>query len=351
MKKIIAVAVSAVALSSTGCGWLTGDDGIFRDRSNDYRAASADSPLELPPGIETTSIEDAYAVPVISDRTSLDDNFTVPAPEPLDEGADSSQVRINKLGDQRWILLNGSPGQTWPRLRGFLTLNQLGVQRADAANGIIETGWLQPSGEDNLRERYQMRVDQGVQRGTSEVYILQADIRAGEDDWPASSSNPEREAQMTQALAQYLADSAAAAAVSLLAQQAFDDLGRITLEQDEQANVFIKLQLPFDRAWASVGSALPKAGYAVDDLNRDQRTYYVQYQEEAEKEAAKPGFFARLLGRSANQETDSLESNYLIKVQSQNDRTVRVFIRDENGQVIAKKDSERLLKLLKRHIS
>lgn len=351
MKFSLQLAITCAVLPHlTACGLLFGEDGTFRDRSNDYRKATVESPLQLPEGIDSDAIGDGYAIPPISDRTSLDAKFEIPKPDPLADDLNQGSVRINTLDTQRWILVDGSPGQIWPRLRGFLNLNQLTVQRADAVSGIIETGWLQPSGEDQLRERYRLRIDQGVQRGTSEVYVLQADIRAGTDNWPQQSSNDERATIMTKELAQYLADSSAAAAVSMLAQQAIDSSGKITLEEDDQSQVFIRLSLPFSRAWASVGRSLEKAGYHVDDLNRSEQTYFVHYQEKHQRDKKK-GFISRLFSWGGSDKKSDKGTPYLVKLSQQSNDTVIITIERQSGEAMAKSESEQLLKLIKRHMA
>jgi len=346
--KLSAAACLLTQLSA--CGWLFGDDGTFRDRSNDYRQATVEPPLELPEGIDSESIDDSYAIPPISDRTTLGEEFVVPTPEPLSEDINRDSVRINTLGDDRWILVDGAPGEVWPRLRGFLSLNQLAVQRADAVSGIIETAWLQPTGEEALRERYRLRIDQGVQRGTSEVYVLQADIRSGDENWPQQSNNAEREDIMTQGLAQYLADSSAAAAVSMLAQQAIDSSGKITLEEDANGTVYINLTLPFSRAWASVGKALQKSGYQIDDLNRTAQVYYVSYVEIAEEE--EDGMFSWMYNWATSNDEDERSEGipYLIRLKD-NSGTVAITIERPDNTEMSKSDTERLLKLIKRNIS
>jgi outer membrane protein assembly factor BamC len=351
MKFMLKLGITALTvLSLSACGWMFGKDGTFRDRSNDYRKASVVDPIQLPEGVDSESLGDGYAIPPISDRVSLDENFELPKPDPLSEEASVNAVRINTMGDLRWILVEGAPGQVWPRLRGFLNLNQLSVQRVDASNGIIETSWLQPNAEGVLKERYRLRIDQGVQRGTSEVYLLQADIRSG-DEWPSISSNSERAKLMTTELAQYLADSTAAAAVSMLAQQALDSSGKITLEENNNAQVFIRLKLPFDRAWASVQRSLEKSGYSIDDLNRSEQLFYVHHKIDKQQERKK-GFFARLLSWGASDEDDSDKGiPYLVKVSSLDDQTVSISIERQSGKAMPKSETEQLLKQIKRNIT
>ncbi|WP_101760163.1 outer membrane protein assembly factor BamC [Oceanicoccus sp. KOV_DT_Chl] len=342
-----------VIIQVSACSWLFGDDGTFRDRSNDYRQAKVETPLVLPAGIDSESLDDSYAIPPISDRTSLDEKFIIPRPEALSEDVERDTVRINTLGDQRWILVDGAPGQVWPRLRGFLSLNQLTVQRADATSGMLETAWLQPSGENALRERYRLRIEQGVQRGSSEVYVLQADLRAGTDSWPKSSSSEEREKIMTESLAQYLADSAAAASVSMLAQQAIDSSGKVTLEEDANAIPFIKLKLNFSRAWPSLGRALEKAEFSIDDLNRDEKLYYVHYLDNTNDEEEEDGFFSWLWnwGKSTDTDKTDLGIPYFIRMTPINDTTVSITIERQNGAALDNKQTTKILKLIKKHIA
>lgn len=354
MRTLKLTSMIILLLQITACSWLFGDEGTFRDRSNDYRQATVTAPLELPEGMESESIDDRYTIPTISDRTTLDDDFEVPSPEPLADDVNRDQVRINTLGEQRWILVNGAPGQVWPRLRGFLSLNQLAVQHTDAINGLIETAWLQPEGEDALRERYRLRIDQGVQRGTSEIYVLQADIRSGDENWPQQSSNAEREKIITQELAQYLADSSAAAAVSMLAQQAINSSGKITLQEDANNNIHINLALPFSRAWAAVGNALQKSGFVIDDINRTEQVYHLNYVEGSNsKEKEKDGIFSWMFDWAPSNDADKPAESiaYRVRLTDSNNGTIAITIESADNTELSKSDTERLLKLIKRNIT
>lgn len=343
MKTLARVMFLLSLAAFSGCSWLMGDDGMFRDRGDDYRRAKIEPALQIPETMSGEAIDDRYAIPPISDRATLSEQFVVPRPDPLDSNVDQDAVRINKMGDAQWILVNGSPGQIWPRLRGFLNLNQLSVQRADATAGILETGWLQPVGDNALRERYRLRIEQGVQRGTSEVYVLQADIRAGQDQWPGTSSNHDRETIMVEELAQYLADSSTAA-VSMLVQQTLDSAGRVSLRETPEGEPYLNLQLPFSRAWASVGLALEKAGFTVDDLNRDQRIYYLHFIDEDVEE---PGFFARLF--SAKKDQQGIP--YLVYVKEKDSGNVLISIERQDNEKMGRDEELKRLKLIKRHLT
>ncbi len=329
----------------TACGWVFGDKGMFRDRGDDYRKARVEPPLELPEGVASPVMEGNYAIPPISDQSKLEGDFAVPRPAPLAEEAEHESVRINKLGNQQWILVDGSPGEVWPRLRGFLNLNQIVLRRADAVTGIMETVWMQPAAEGTLKERYRLRIEQGVQRGTSEVYVLQANITAGEQQWPSSSSNPEREATMVKELSQYLADSVAVASVSMLAEQAIDSSGKVSIEQPQDGAPYLKLDLSFARAWASLGLALNKAKFTIDDLDRSQKLYYVNYVEVSDDDDG--GFFNWFGG----DDEEPAGVDYLIKMHDVTDESVIITIQKEGDEPLPEGEDTRLLQLIKRYLA
>jgi outer membrane protein assembly factor BamC len=52
MKRLAGLSALAVIISSTsGCGWLWGPEGYFRDRGSDYLEAQQTAPMQLPPGV------------------------------------------------------------------------------------------------------------------------------------------------------------------------------------------------------------------------------------------------------------------------------------------------------------
>lgn len=356
MKKVLGVtALVMVATSISGCGWVFGDKGIFRDRGDDYRQASMDKPLEVPAGLNHDAIEDQLVVPRARGEIALEGEFEVPRPEPVNPSAEAEQVKLQKLGDQNWILVEAAPGEVWPRVRQFLTTNQFTVLRADATGGVIETGWLNPA-TGSGRERYRFRIEQGVQRGSSEVYVLQADNSAGESNWPATSSNAQRESEMLKAVAQFIADNGGGGAVSMLAQKGIDAQGKIFLERQAGQPQHLRLGLPFNRAWASLEIALPKAGFAVEDTQRDERYLLVRYDPVADKDAEKKGFFSSawdwIFGDDSK--ADVLNDRKMVyRVSMQNGADINsalIMIAREDGKDLAPAAREKLLVLIKGHL-
>jgi outer membrane protein assembly factor BamC len=356
MKKyVVLMALLANALVLSGCGWLFGDKGIFRDRGDDYRRATVESPLVVPPGLSKAVSDEDFAIPTIAYSAPLEGKFEVPRPEPLAGNPEGDLVKIQRLDDANWVLVEAAPGEVWPRVRQFLTTNQLTVVRADATAGIIETAWLQPKADGTVRERYRFRIEQGVQRGSSEVYILQADSRAGDSQWPAKSSNPERETEMTKALAQFIADNGSAGAVSMLAQRGLDSKGKVFLHKAPGESAYLLLDLSLERAWASFTTALPKAGFTVEDTNRSERKVWVRYEppkEEEEEEGWWSSFWSWVF-RSTESTDIHKDVVYVLSMQPEagGDAAVRIGVTRQDGKPSPGAAEEELLNRIKNKLS
>lgn len=357
MKKILGISALVILTSSvTGCGWLFGDKGVFRDRGDDYRRASMDKPLVVPPGLSGNAIEDQLAIPrERGTEAALEGEFSVPRPEPINPSAEAERVKLQTLGGQSWILVDAVPGEVWPRVRQFLTTNQLAVLRADATAGMIETAWLQPA-TGSARERYQFRIEQGVQRGSSEVYLLQADSSAGEIDWPQRSSNAQREAEMLKAVAQFIADNGSSGAVSMLAQKGINAQGKVFLEHLPSQSAHLRLALPYDRAWASLGLALTKAGFATDETNTSDHQLWVRYDPVVTDDANKPGFFASIWHWMFGSDDGDILSNrklvYIVSIQSGAEAGHQLIsIARQDQKELAPADREKLLNMIKSNLN
>ena len=121
-----------------GCGYLFGDDGMFRDKSQDYKQAPELNVIDIPPEKSTDALQDIYPIPDVAQSVVLAGEFEVPRPTPLVSGAADEVVRIQKLGDESWALVSMAPGQLWPQVRSFLSAAGIQVGRVDARAGIME---------------------------------------------------------------------------------------------------------------------------------------------------------------------------------------------------------------------
>jgi outer membrane protein assembly factor BamC len=287
--------VTAIATTLTACSYLTGDDGMFRDRQGDYLASPVIPPMSIPETLDSYTLDALYVVP---DEIPVDKPFFIeaPAPRPMDTSVREGVV-VQRFGDRRWIVIGAEPGQVWPRLRDYWSTAQIPLSAEDPIAAIMETAWL---GEPGSRNKYQVRIEPGLHSGNSEIYVVQvgeafvADVNAPLT-WPTRSADLEVESRMLDDISVYLADRTdlyRASSVSLLAG---------SIEAESKANIVrtgtgdtLQLRIDFDRAWSQVSQALGNAEIEIASSERTAATIAVRYSPIAEED--QPGFFGRLFG-------------------------------------------------------
>jgi outer membrane protein assembly factor BamC len=159
-------------------------------------------------------------------------------PTPLTANNQSDSVRIQSLGGERWALVSVAPGQLWPSGQDIFddqwhSVSPLLMQK----RGLIDTQWFKLEDRE-LAVRFRFRVDTGVQRNTAELHVLHQDRGVEEVSWPPQSDDDDLERKMLQDMAQYLANSADATPISMMADRAMSDSGRITLEDTETCHPY-----------------------------------------------------------------------------------------------------------------
>lgn len=87
MKRLAGLSALALILASgSGCGWLWGEEGYFRDRSSDYLTARETAPMQLPADVQARPLDPLLPVPAAVPTPSADGEFEVPRPRPLRGG-------------------------------------------------------------------------------------------------------------------------------------------------------------------------------------------------------------------------------------------------------------------------
>lgn len=347
MKPVLnALTLVMVGVGLSGCGYLFGEDGYFRDRGSDYQTAVVEPRMTVPDELQSKPIGDLLPVPG-EIRAGGSGKFQLPRPQGINVDTTASDFSLQQNGSERWLLAQHAPASVWPQVRQFLTEYQVPVARESSALGEIETDWLsfdtdasnplvrrlQPAlGASGRRaeqqripdrtadvlpdtsgrglqdtevrgggsqQRFRLRVEPGVQSGTSEIKVLHMQRSEGSThgDWPASSNNSNLERALLAELEAYLNQGGALDSVVLSTVGDAPATRRSSLDQDGAGNPVLNINADFNRAWAAVGQALAAADIQVDDLNRSAGVYYVNPQQSAE--ADKPGFIGRLFRRGS----------------------------------------------------
>ena len=330
-----------------GCGYLFGDDGMFRDKSQDYKQSPELNVIDIPPEKSTDALQDIYPIPDIQQSLVLAGEFEVPRPTPLVSGAADEVVRIQKLGDESWALVSMAPGQLWPQVRSFLSAAGIQVGRVDARAGIMESSWLSMEGAA-MQSRFQFRIERGVQRGTSELHVLQMNQAGDIEIWPTTSDDLQQETEMLRGMAQYIANSADSAPVSMIADQAISATGRISLQESSQGDTYIELILPYDRAWASTAKGLEDSNFEITDRDRSAGEYYVRFVGIDKEE--EDGWFDWLWGGDDKHPLAGKE--FLVTVVKQTDEAVAIRLQPrEPDPAFDKRQEQALLSLIKGNIN
>lgn len=321
------VACALLALSVSGCGLFFGDDGVFRDRGDDYLKAQSIEPIKIPSDSKGERIGQLFVIPTAGNVSGYSAaEFKVPkpsSPEKITEQVD--QIKIQKLGERRWIGVSKAPDAVWPGVRDFLSSKGMPVADQNPSAGILETAWIpaQTSGAD----RYRIQLENGLSPRSTEIHIVQMGAQTsgmGDQSWPEQSENADREAWIVKELAAYLASNTSSQA-SMLAQSIGNKASRVMLVQSPEPA--LHMQVDYARAWASVSGALNSDGYRVDNANREQGQWFVSVSDD---------------------EKDTV--NYRVRLQRLSDEKMQVTVRSHSGETLSESDADNVLRHIWDHL-
>jgi outer membrane protein assembly factor BamC len=356
-------ALCLLALSGCSLNPLANKDAV------DYRSASKGPQLDVPPDLTQPRFDDRYK------STTAVGAAAGAAPGAIAVLPKIDNVRIERLGNERWLVVNQRVEAVWPAVRSFWQESgfSLTVDRADI--GVLETDWVENRAKiqsdpvrnllgkvlDNLyssgtRDRYRIRLERGTGDST-EIYVSHRGLEerpvgpiqqgsAGAFAWGPRAADPGLEAEMLNrmlvrlgvpaAQAQQVASSAATSAQALPAAQ---NSGASRARMNSAA---LEVDDPFDRAWRRVGLALDRVGFTVVDRDRTQGIYYVRYADERGA-ADKGGILERMKFWKGDEPPPAEQYRVVLKETAGKTNAV---VLDKNGAATPKSLSDRILLLL-----
>ena len=353
------VGLLALALALSACSALEGD-------KIDYKSAAKGSTLEVPPDLTQLSRDSRYNVPggAVSAAAMQASQAAQPSGTANAAATQLGDVRIQRDGNKRWLVIDRPADKLWEPVRDFWLENGFTLDLDQANLGIMETDWAENRAKlpqdlirstlgkviDSLystgeRDRFRTRLERNAAGGT-EVYIthrgmieVYSNTTKDQTVWQPRAADPELETEFLRRLMvrlgvsqeQYKAVVAAAAAP--VAQSA-------TVATVNNVPV-VQMKEGFDRTWRSVGVALDRTGFTVEDRNRNDGVYFVRYvAPNADKKEA--GFFGKLFTRSP----DAVPPlKYRIVVRSQGEATT-VSVLNEGGTPEASANAERIVRVI-----
>lgn len=299
--KFFVVRLSFLSVLSllSGCGVLFGDNGVFRNHSNDYLKTGSIKEIELPEGMASVNLAPIYSIPDVDVVDEFGDAFSVveydiPMPDQLNTDKASAGVKLQKLDGERWIFIKASPAQVWPRTQNFLSEYGIRVAQSDPYSGVIESDWVTFRDDDSMRSRFKLTLEKGVHQETTEIHVRQlevltADISLPVPVWPSQSVNPERENWLIDNLSQELAKNIDNSSASLLGLNVGGELKADFAKKSGEP--VIRIHLSPNRTWATLLHASRQEAFRNWESSEPQGVIYLDYNDELTK---KRGFFRRL---------------------------------------------------------
>jgi len=386
MKQVLSLALLAVAALVAGCS-------SSGNKSIDYKSSTAKSsaqPLEIPPELSNPSIDDRFAVPDPKTQTtfstySRDRAQGAPAVAagagvlPAVDGA-----RMERGGDQRWLVVKASPDKVWPVVREFWTEQGFGIQRESPEAGIMETDWAEDRAKlpqdivrrtigrvaeglwsTSERDKFRTRLEKGLEPGTTEIYVSHRgmeEVYMGSSSdrtvWQPRKPDREREAEMLNLiLVKFGYDSKkVAAAAGLTAPAARPAVAAAAAAPAAQTNAVLQnngsgplvVNDGFDRAWRRVGLALDRVGFTVEDRDRSKGVFFVRYidpdRDLAPRKKDEQGFFDKLKFWKTDEK--SSQPQYRIHVADAGSSMSQVQVQNASGATENSSTGKKILTLL-----
>jgi len=363
--------VGVVMLSLTGCGMIgsvVGNDKV------DYKSAKKASTLDVPPDLTQLQKDNRYALPGTSAGIATASSYNAQRAGAPVAGASAAVlpsanagIRVERSGNQRWLVVQQTPEALWPQLKAFWDASGFTLALDMQSAGIMETEWNENRGKipqdfvrntlgkvfDSIystgeRDKFRTRLER-LPDGSTEIYISHRgaeEVVTGSQKestvWTARANDPGLEAQFLARLMTRLGGNedaesktaVASAVVQPLHAKLVGSAGARYLEVDEG----------FDRAWRRVGLALDRVGFTVEDRDRVQGMYFVRY---VDPDAVKAeGMFKKLFNWGSSSDKDKQAQRYRIAVKAGAGSTSQVTVLNNEGKLDTTATSGKILGLL-----
>ena len=363
--------VAVVGGLSAGCSSLS-----LESKKIDYKSASAVKvpTLEVPPDLTSPSRDDRFLVPDTGGRGSA--TFSSYSGERVQSAKQSSdvlpkvdKVRVERSGNQRWLVINETPDKLWGQVKDFWQETGFLIKLDLPEAGVMETDWAENRAKigdgfvrsmlgkvlDSLystaeRDKFRTRLEPGAEAGTTEVYIshrgmYEIYVSEGKDQtrWQPREPDPELEAEMLRLLMVRFGSDDRRSQLEM-AEAKSRPVDRAKLARSADGSGTLEVEESFDRAWRRVGLALDRVGFTVEDRDRSKGLYYVRYVDpESDGQNKDPGLMSKLAFWKAA--PPDPQTKYRVFVKDSGSRTT-VQVLSAEGGVNQSDTSKKILGLL-----
>ena len=335
----------------------------------DYKSSgSAKGPsLDVPPDLTQLSRDTRYVVPGMPVSAS---SYQVAQPTQAVVTAANTvgDVRIERAGSQRWLVVNRPADKLWSPVRDFWLESGFLLAQDQENLGIMETDYaenraklpqdfirnalgkafdsLYSTGErDKFRTRLERRPDGGTEiyishRGMEEIVTGAKGGNAVSGDstiWQPRATDPELEAEFLRRMMVKLGVTQEQSKV-LIAAGATPQTSRVALRNNLPV---VQMDEGFERAWRRIGLALDRTGFTVEDRDRSQGTYFVRYVEPVANKSD-PSFISKLFSGSGSAPPPL---KYRITLKSEGEKTT-VSVLNAQGTPESSANAQRIVQVI-----
>ena len=369
MRRVGAVAVLLAATLSGCVSDLFGPDQV------DYKTTKKLPPLDIPPDLTVPGRDDRYQIPDAGTAGATTysaysaERTSVPRQDSTSVLPEVGDVRLERAGSERWLVVPQPPEKVWPLVKEFWQDSGFLIKTENPETGIMETEWAErrpkiPEGgvrsligkafdgtySTAERDKFRTRLERGEKPGTTEIYIShrgveEVYITENRDDtrWQPRPPDPGLEAEFLQKLMLSFGVKNERAKTLLAAKPREED-ARAKIVEATAGVGSLQLAEPFDRAWRRVGLALDRGGFTVEDRDRSKGYYFVRYVDsDAEALKKDDGFFSKLAFWRSSAPAKS--EQYRVLVKDRNDSS-EVQVLDKGGNPERSDTARKILALL-----
>lgn len=332
-----------------GCSTIEELPIIDKVTQPDYVSSKKAKKLEIPPDLDDIDASNKYSIK--GEPTSLKKYQNKDQQKEVERiiNEKKAKIKVVKSGSMRWLVIPARQKEVWPVVESFWEDMGFDVS-ASKRSGIIETKWIAESdlkkdegvlgkfdawldalSNTGSRRKFRTRIEDGVEDGTTEVYLSQRTLQKGLDDhlerkskhyegtvnpdtvykiqeYKADKSEKDKEIisnfkeddleiqyELLRRLMVKLGTSDLTARESL--DQAVEIKNAELINQDDFK--YIKLNDNYSRSWRRLSLAIDMVGFLVEDKNRSDGIFYIKYSnleidEDGKKPKKKKGLISKL---------------------------------------------------------
>jgi outer membrane protein assembly factor BamC len=314
--------LALLAITLAGC-----NGSLIESKKIDYKSAGKAPTLEVPPDLVAPSRDDRFAVPDLGGKGSATFSTYDAERSPQAKSRQTSEVlpavdkaRIERSGNQRWLVVAGSPDKVWATVKDFWQETGFLIKTELPEAGVMETDWAEDRAKipmdgirsllgkaiDSIystaeRDKFRTRLEPGAEPGSTDIFIshrgmYEIYVTEGKDQtrWQPREADSGLEAEMLRRLmVRFGSDEKRAASAVAIAQEKQTEKAKLSRSTEGAGT--LDLQESFDRAWRRVGLALDRVGFTVEDRDRSKGLYFVRYVDpESDSQKKDDGFLAKM---------------------------------------------------------